>query len=98
MIRETLVKLPSARVVVDNQELLDALGEQPLVWTDDEYTQGLRDQYYSDKTAIASVLFLPDGNQSGTTRIIVGKSKNGIAICIGKNVLKHFRLNILRRQ
>lgn len=38
------------------QDAVDALGERPLTWTQDEYLRGLQNQYDSDLEAIQNVL------------------------------------------
>lgn len=37
------------------QAALDALGERPMVWTDDDYVLGARNQYDMDRLAIETV-------------------------------------------
>ena len=42
--------------LISRQAAIDALGERPLVWTDDdEYTLGQRNQYDMDRLAIETV-------------------------------------------
>lgn len=38
--------------LIDRQEAIDALGEQPMVWTDSDYELGRQKQYDSDVSAI----------------------------------------------
>ena len=41
--------------VIYRQAALDALGERPMVWTDDDYVLGARNQYDMDRLAIETV-------------------------------------------
>ncbi len=42
--------------LIDRQAAIDALGERPMVWTDnDSYSLGQRNQYDSDRLAIETV-------------------------------------------
>ena len=42
--------------LISRQEAIDALGERPMVWTDnDEYSLGQRNQYDCDRLAIETV-------------------------------------------
>lgn len=41
---------------ISRQEAIDALGERPIIWSnDDEYSLGARNQYDTDKLAIETV-------------------------------------------
>lgn len=60
--KDTLKELPSATDtnvggnLIDRQAALDALGERPVVWSDnDDYTLGERNQYDMDRLAIETV-------------------------------------------
>ena len=41
--------------VIYRQAALDALGERPMAWTDDDYVLGARNQYDMDRLAIETV-------------------------------------------
>lgn len=41
--------------LIDRQAAIDALGEQPMVWTDSDYELGRQNQYDSDVSAIQNV-------------------------------------------
>lgn len=62
--RERIESIPSAQPNVPNanvggminrQDAIDALGERPIAWMQDEYETGLQNQYDSDLAALQSV-------------------------------------------
>ena len=56
--------------LIDRQDVLNALGERPIVWTDnDDYTLGELNQYDSDRLAIETV---PSAERSDEMRLSKG--------------------------
>ena len=43
------------RELIDKQQAIDALGERPMVWTEDDYELGQANQYDADKAAIENL-------------------------------------------
>ena len=62
--------------LIDRQAAIDALGERPIVWTDDDqYTLGERNQYDIDRLAIET---LPSAERVGKW---IDEGENSAPIC-----------------
>lgn len=49
------INVPNKNDTISRQAALDALGERPMVWTDDDYVLGARNQYDMDRLAIETL-------------------------------------------